>query len=57
MFVFHMFSQYPMNENNLFCINTVINTITFSLKKTQKIIMQKTAFWENEENPKQTEKR
>ena len=36
MFVFYMFSQYPMDENKLFCIKTVINTITFSLKKTQK---------------------
>ena len=37
MFVLYMFSQYPMDENKLFCIKTVNNTITFSLeKKTEK---------------------
>ena len=35
MFVFYMFSQCPMNENKLFFIKTVINTITFSHKKTE----------------------
>ena len=28
-----MFSQYLMDENKLFCIKTVINTISFTLKK------------------------
>ena len=35
MFVFYTFSQYPMDEKKLFCIKTVINTITFSLKKIE----------------------
>ena len=34
MFVFYMFSQYPVDENQLLCIKTVIKTITFSLKKS-----------------------
>ena len=33
MLAFYMFSQYPVDENKLFCIKTVIKTITFSLKK------------------------
>ena len=29
-----MFSQYPVDENKLFGIKTVIKTINFSLKKS-----------------------
>ena len=29
-----VFSQYPVDENKLFCIKTVDKTITFSLKKS-----------------------
>ena len=31
MFVFYMFSQYQVDENKLFCIKTIIKTITFPL--------------------------
>ena len=34
MFVFYMFSQYPVDENKLFCNKTLIKTITFSPKKS-----------------------
>ena len=39
MFVFYMFSQYPVDENKLFCIKTVIKTITFSLKKPYIVLI------------------
>ena len=34
MFVFYIFSQYPVDENKLFRIKTAIKTITFSLEKS-----------------------
>ena len=29
MFVFYMFSQYPVNENKLFCIKTLLKLLFF----------------------------
>ena len=34
MFVFYMFSQNPVDENNLYYIKTVNKSITFPLKKS-----------------------
>ena len=38
MFVFYMFSQYPVDENEQFCIKTVIIIIFFYLENKKKFL-------------------